>query len=60
MRELAAVGVERQQPVAGDVLAAVKKFLGLADTAEAQRLDPGQAIHGEAVVQLRDVDIGGP
>ena len=59
VRELAAVRVERDHAVAGDVLAAVEEVLGLADTAEAQRLQPGQAVEAEPVVQLGDVDIAG-
>src|SRR5262249_1285016 len=33
--------------------------LGLADAAEPQRLDPGEAVEGEAVVQFGHVDVGG-
>jgi len=38
MRELAAVGVQRNHAVVGDRRAAVEKVLGLTDTAEAERL----------------------
>ena len=44
LRQLAAVGVQRYHAVAGDVLPAVEEVLGLADAAEAERLDPGQAV----------------
>ena len=37
-----------------------EEILGLADPAEAQRLQPGQAVEGEPVVELGDVDVGGP
>ena len=40
--------------------AAVEEVLGLADAAEAQRLQPRQAVEREPVVQLGDVDIAGP
>ena len=60
VRELTAVGVERQLPVAGDVLTAVEELPGLADAAEPQRLDPRQAVESEPVVELGDVDVGGP
>src|SRR5882757_3303321 len=60
VRQLPAVRVERQQAVAGDVLAAIEEILGLADAAESQRLDPGQAVHGEPVVEFGNVDILGP
>ena len=44
VRELAAVGVQRQHTVAGDAGSAVEEVLGLADAAEAERLDPRQAV----------------
>src|ERR1700761_8808427 len=58
MRKLAAVGVERQLAVAGNVLAAVQEILGLADPAESQRLDPRQAVEREPVVEFGDVNVG--
>src|SRR5258707_4047075 len=59
MGELAAVRVQREQAAECDVLAAVEEILCLADTAETQRLDPREAIKGEAVVELGDIDVGG-
>src|SRR6202011_2889596 len=59
--KLAAVRVQGDHAaVAGDVLAAVEEVLRLADPAEAERLEPGHAVEGEAVVQLGDLNVGGP
>ena len=57
VRQLTAVGVQRDHAVAGDGLAAVEEVLGLADAAEPEPLQPRQAVEREAVVELGDVDI---
>src|SRR5258707_2711891 len=59
VRELPAVRVDRQDAVACDVLAAVEEVLCLADAAEAQCLNPGQAVERVPVVQQGDIDVGG-
>ena len=57
-RQLPAVGVEREHAVEGDVGAAVEEVLRLTPAAEAERLDPRQAVEREAVVELGHVDVG--
>src|SRR4051812_45863393 len=44
VRQLAAMGVERQDAVPRDVLATVEEVLGLPDLAEPQPFDPRQAV----------------
>ena len=58
MGQLAAVGVDGRIPVEGDALAPVEEVLGLTDLAEAERLDPCQAVEGEPVVELGHVHVG--
>src|SRR5580704_18191869 len=48
--ELAAVRVDREVPVERDAASAVEPVVGLAETAEAQRLEPRDGVEREAVV----------
>ena len=59
LRELAAVRVERERAVEGDRAPAVDPVLRLAEAAEAERLDPRDAVEREPVVQQGDVDVVG-
>ena len=59
-RQLAAEGVERQLAPEGDTGGIGQEVAGLADAAEAQGLDPAEAVEGEAVVQLGHVHVLGP
>ena len=56
-RELAAVGVERELPVECDACATLDERPRLAVAAEPEGLEPGKGEEGEAVVQLRQVDV---
>ncbi len=58
-RELSAVGVQRQRPVARDARAAVDERAALADAAQPERLEPRHREPREAVVELRHLHVGG-
>ena len=55
--ELTAVRVQRQVAVESDALAVTEEVLGLAHLAETEGLEPRQAVEGESVIELGDVDV---
>ncbi len=57
-RQLAAVGVQRQLPVAGDAFAALDERPALADAAQPERLEPRHREPREPVVELGHLHVG--
>ena len=58
--ELTAVRIDRQLAVQRDPPALVQPVLRLAEAAEAERLQPGDGVEREAVIEQRQVDVGRP
>ena len=56
--DLAAEGVERQLAVERDALASLDEPAAFADRAKAERLEPGDRLKTEPVIELRRVDVG--
>ena len=57
--ELPTVGVEGKRPSERYSLTALDEGTALAGAAEAQRLEPGEAVEAETVVQAGQVDVVG-